>query len=152
MNQIYCNKCRVPLEVADDGCTFCAEAKKHLVWPAEQDLDDAQVDAAQMGQLLGRILRTELKRVQKEQSSGELSPEDRKFLVDAAAKVNGLMSELRRNKEDMRKALKKMSFDEKAETIIAEFFQKLPQEKQRAFIQKITQFYEERRLKVLPSV
>lgn len=119
---IACRGCRHPI-TADQGCALCSPVKKHLVVEGE---DEETVPLAKMAGETLRLMRTDLKRLQKIQAKAdEYNAAQAMEARRIAGAISKLMDSARKVIQDGVDAVEAMSFQERAELLVS-WFESLP--------------------------
>lgn len=117
------------------GCTFCEDAKRHIVWPdPTEGSSDTSVSVAKQ---MMAILRDQLDRLQKEIKDlkhSNFSPQIAKEAKQLASAFSLVVKETRQLEAQAKKAAESMGWDEKAQLVL-EMFASAPPEFKKAVLE-----------------
>jgi hypothetical protein len=112
----------------EQGCVFCEQAKKHIIWPDEFSSDLNSLDSMAAQSI--RILQANLDRLERDMDSTPTKGFYDKHAVQAgqlARAMATILSEARKLEDRNAKAVQRMGYEERAELFL-DFVEQLPPE------------------------
>lgn len=138
-----CRLCKYALK-SSSGCTACLDIKRNLIWPAVAQVEATET-AKTLTQQAARMIRRQLKKLDRITQSGDYNPDATKEIVALSRALTGLADQIRKLEDREAEYTAGLTFDEQCRLIAETFFAQLPQEHQARLLGSMTKIYDEQR-------
>ncbi len=131
-NAPICRLCRYSLK-AESGCDTCLPLKPLLIWPVMHEIEATET-AKSLSQQIARMIRAQLKKLNRELKEPDFNPELTNQLVKLANAGTKLTEQVRKLEDRENERTAALTFDEQIQLIATQFFSQLPEQHQRRML------------------
>lgn len=148
---VRCRACGYQLK-STDGCTFCLEVKRQLVWPVLSD-EVSETSATAVINTTLRALKRRLTKIATEvrREGDEYDPRLTRDLATISRTLKELAAEKRKLEDREEGKFTQLGIEGRMDLMVSEFFAKLPEDFQVRLLSKMKETYHAQNSSLLPE-